>query len=120
MAISIDVISNFLMERFFFILPITLMFDVRDMESDPMHLATIPRLIGVKGTKLLAILSLIIAFLFALQIEMYSEYLVEMILLYVMMFVSILASSRSRAEFFYSAWFDGLMGVHALIVILNF
>ncbi len=107
-------------ERFLFIFPITLMFDIRDLKSDPDDLHTIPKLIGIKLTKSWAILSLCIGFYFYYKITPSLEGVLMMAILYLLMIVSVLLSSDKRSEFFYSAYFDGMIGLHALIVIYQF
>jgi hypothetical protein len=104
-------------ERFLFILPITMIFDVRDMESDPIDLKTLPKLTSVAFTKGLAILSLALAYFFFYNLQFPSLIDIIMLLLYLAMLVTILYSKSSRGELYYSGWFDALMGLHALIII---
>ena len=108
---------SLMLERFFFIFSITLMFDIRDIESDPDNFSTIPKSIGIKNTKVIAIISLIIGFYFYQLIPIFTSTSVSMSLLYIAMFASVLYSNKNRDELYYSAWFDGLIGIHALIVI---
>lgn len=109
-----------IMERFLFILPITLMFDIRDLNSDPENLQTIPRLVGVGKTKIFASVSLIIAYFFLLKLNIPAISQFAMLILYLLMIVSILFSNDKKSEFYYSAWLDGLMAFHAIIIILPF
>lgn len=109
-----------LVERFLFILSITLMFDIRDINSDPEYLHTIPRLVGVRITKALAILFLFIGYVFLSKFDIPSYSKIAMLGLYLIMGVTILYSDDKRSEYYYSAWFDGLMGVHAIIIIATF
>jgi hypothetical protein len=109
-----------IIERFLFIFPITLMFDIRDMESDPESLQTIPRRIGIKNSKILAVFSLVLGYYFFYNTGMNTEGLILIAFLYVMMILTVIKSSGSRSELFYSAWFDGMMGLHAIFVIAQF
>lgn len=106
-----------LAERFFFILPITLMFDIRDHKSDPLALKTFPKIIGIFNTKVMAIFSLILAYVFLMQIDIANSIKLSMVIVYLLMLVTIIKSSDQRNELYYSAWFDGLMGIHALLVL---
>lgn len=109
-----------MMEHFFFILPITLMFDIRDLNSDPDYLLTIPRLLGSKTTKVIAALSLFTGFYFLLKIELPTLGYWEMLTLYLVMLTTVFYSDSKRGEMYYSAWFDGLIGIHAIIIIAQF
>lgn len=109
-----------MMEHFFFILPIALMFDIRDVKSDPDFLLTIPRLIGNRNTKIIAAFSLLIGFYFLLEIPLPKLVYWEIGLLYFIMLSSIYYSEYKRGELYYSAWFDGLIGVHSILIIAHF
>lgn len=106
-----------LAERFLFILPITLMFDVRDQFSDPLSLKTLPKLIGVKFTKAIAITSLALSYVLFLRLQFPIQINIIMMLVFILMLIMILKSSSNRGEFYYSACFDGLIGIHALVVL---
>lgn len=105
-----------IIERVLFVLPIALMFDIRDMESDPESFSTIPRLIGIRMTKVIALISLIGAFYFFLQIPVDINPLL-LLPVYILMLFSILYSSPKREELYYSAWFDSLIALHAIVII---
>ncbi len=107
-----------LMGKLLFVLPIALMFDVRDIESDPEEFLTIPRAIGVKATKVLAVLSLFGAFYLFMQLPL-SINPIYIMSVYFLMLLSIVYSTPQRNELFYSAWFDSLMGIHAIVLILS-
>jgi len=104
-------------ERFLFILPITMLFDVRDMESDPIDLKTLPKLTSIAFTKGLAIFFLTLAYFFFYKQQFPLATNALMLLLYIAMLTTILYSKPSRGELYYSGWFDALMGLHALIII---
>jgi 1,4-dihydroxy-2-naphthoate octaprenyltransferase len=106
-----------LLERFFFILPITLVFDIRDIQSDPESLLTLPKLIGSKGTKFLAAISLFIGYYFLLHLNLSKEIIISMAVLYMLMFLSILYANEKRDELYFSGYMDALMGVHALVIL---
>lgn len=104
-------------ERFFFILPITLIFDIRDIQSDPINLKTVPKLAGIPFTKGLAIFSVLIGYIFYYLLNFPILINGLMLALYLVMVIMIVFSNEERGELYYSGWFDGLMGVHALIII---
>lgn len=112
--------SIMLLERFLFIFPIALMFDIRDLDSDPENLKTIAKSIGIRLTKIIAIISLLLGFYFYLKLPFGTGTNLLVGFLYVLMIISVLYSSKKREELYYSAWFDGLIGLHALFIIYQF
>ena len=111
---------NLLGWRFFFVLPITLMFDIRDINSDPERLKTIPRTLGSTWTKIIALLSLILALYFFLLMDFSAEIYFSIAIVYLLMIISIFNSDPKRGELYYSGWFDGLMALHSIIIISLF
>ena len=106
-----------ILERFFFILSITLMFDVRDLNNDPKHLHTIPQSIGIKQTKGLSIFLLAIATLFLFQLNLNTYQFIGTLLVYFSAIFMIYNSQPIKDDIYYTGWFDGLIGLHALAII---
>lgn len=106
--------------RFFFILPITLMFDIRDMRSDPERLKTVPKIIGINNSKFLAYGSLLLAFIIFISMGFSNKVYFSLVIVYVLMALSIYGSNEKRRELYYAGWFDALMALHALVLIANF
>ena len=105
-------------ERFFFILSITLMFDVRDMYQDPEKLRTFPQKLGIGRTKWLAIFFLGMALFFLLNIELSLYSLAAELGVYALTLWMIRKSRPGLDDIFFTGWFDGVMGLHALAIIL--
>jgi len=106
-----------LFERFFFILSITLMFDVRDLHRDPKNLHTFPQIIGVKKTKWLSAFFLGVASIGLIKLDLKSIQSLGILFTYMLILFMVYRSKPEKDEVFYTGWFDGLIGLHALVII---
>jgi hypothetical protein len=110
-----------LLERFFFILSITLMFDVRDLQHDPKILHTLPQSIGILKSKWLSVFFLAIALIGLFQLNLNPYQLGGVLLVYFLTLIMIYYSQSDKNDIYYTGWFDGVIGLHALsIIIFNF
>lgn len=104
-------------ERFFFILALTIPFDVRDLPHDDPSKRTIPQLVGVTGARMVSLASLAaftaIAFLgpgsggspsLALGVSA------------ALTAISVSAMNRRRPEIYYTGWLEGMMFIQYLLV----
>lgn len=93
---------------FFFVVGITIPFDIRDYPTDSKELKTIPQLIGINNSKYLAISSLILSgVLFAIEVEITSAFFISWFLTLVLSITLVLFSSTKRKDFYYSFWMEG-------------
>lgn len=106
-----------LFERFFFILSITLMFDVRDLHHDSKKLHTFPQTIGVIKTKWLSVFFLVVASIGLINLDLALSQLLGIFLIYMLTLFMIYRSAPDKDDVFYTGWFDGVIGLHALVVI---
>jgi len=92
---------------FFFVMGITIPFDIRDQITDEPDLKTIPQTIGLNASKLLATGSLILSgLLFYLEFREINPIVFSW---FTTLFISALLtlnSSERRSEFFYSFWVE--------------
>ena len=106
-----------LVERFFFILAITLMFDVRDLNNDPKKLHTIPQIIGIAKSKWLSLIFLVVATIGLLKLNLNTFQFFGVLLVYLLTIIMIYHSQPEKDDIYYTGWFDGVMGLHALAII---
>ena len=102
------------LERVLFIFAITLPFDIRDLKVDAhSSVKTIPATIGVKASKRLGLLSLVIMaglVIFNFQIGFYSSAILYGLLFSILSTaVLIVLSTPERHDYFYSGLIDGTM-----------
>jgi len=106
-----------LFERFFFILSITLMFDVRDLHHDSEKLHTFPQTIGVIRTKLLSVFFLIIASIGLINLDLAFNQLLGLVFVYMLTLFMVFRSQPDKDDIYYTGWFDGVIGLHALVIV---
>lgn len=107
-----------LFERFFFILSITLMFDVRDLYHDSKKLHTFPQSIGVIKTKWMSVFFLGIASIGLINLDLTSIQLFGVVFVYMLTLFMVYRSKPDKDDIFYTGWFDGVIGLHALVIIV--
>jgi len=106
---------------FFFVIGITIPFDIRDKITDEPDLKTIPQTIGMNASKFLAILCLVLSgFLFYFEFKNFSVAVISWILTLIIAAFLAINSSEKRSESYYSFWVESCSLLPILIyLILN-
>ena len=113
----IDVIWQFI-QRFIFIIVYTLPFEIRDLEYDSINLKTIPQVIGINNTKILAYFLLIIFCIMGFFIESNeSKFLFSDIIIAFITAIFIFNTKIDQSRYYTSFLIEGLP-IYWLIVIL--
>ncbi len=108
MLIGFDAYLEFI-QRFLFLIVITLPFDIRDLVSDDLRLKTIPQLIGVYKTKLVGIALLICCFTIDFFKEDFSlKNTIVFSAILVITGVFLLNSSEKRSRCYTAFWVEGI------------
>ena len=95
------------MQRLVFLVVITLPFDIRDMKSDLPSLKTIPQILGLKGSKFVAITLLLVFIL--LEIGIFKTgFPFSVLIVSIVAFILLLYSKPGSNEYFESFWVEGL------------
>jgi len=109
------------MERFFFILAITIPFDIRDLGIDNRGLRTIPQLLGVKKAKLLSWLFLLCSVVCSVilwQASLYTQVLFYVLIpFYLGVGALLYGVNQDRNDLYFSFWIEGAMLVLGLILL---
>jgi 4-hydroxybenzoate polyprenyltransferase len=109
--------------RFFFILGLTIPFDIRDMDWDHRNgVSTTPLSYGIKKTKILAIASILVACFIDLLLffkNMFSaKALVANVLIYTITVFSIFLIKNKKHDYYYRLWLDGLLIMQSAVLLL--
>ncbi len=108
------------LERFAFIVALTIPFDIRDTKTDSTDLLTLPMWLGINGARNVALT----AMAFVILLQFYpgyngSEIPYPEILTYLFGGYLIHRSNRDLPDMFFSFWIEGLPFILALSVILS-
>jgi 4-hydroxybenzoate polyprenyltransferase len=107
-------------ERALFIFAITLPFDIRDYRSDIEHkVMTIPGLIGIRSTKVLAFFCLLVFFLINLvHYDFHSGVLWAKLISGISTFAIIVFAREGRNEYYFTGLLDGTIIIQFVLVLL--
>lgn len=104
---------------FFFILGLTIPFDIRDWHTDKQHphITTLPMVFGMRGTVVLAIIHLWLAMLAWM---FYSYYALVLLPIFILATWRIYRIKRESSEYVYTFFLDGLIVfIYPLLLLLK-
>ncbi|WP_296316973.1 hypothetical protein [Winogradskyella sp. UBA3174] len=118
-TINTDVILTSV-QRFCFVIVLMLPFEIRDLNYDNLKLATIPQRIGLKRTKILGVLLLMLFFMLEYLRDEFSSASIVSTLLIVFIALLFLVFSNKNQSKYYSAFFVESLPILWLIVLQLF
>lgn len=108
------------MSVFFFVIGITVPFDIRDRNSDEKALKTIPQVIGVIPSKIFSVLSLILSFvLFYLEFNSVENFVIAWLIAVLIGLILVINSSEKRSETFYSFWMESCSVIPLVVYLIS-
>jgi hypothetical protein len=108
LTITADVLITVL-QRFVLVLVLMIPFEIRDLRYDSLKLSTIPQRIGLKNTKLIGVILLMVFFLSEFMKDETNQTLA--ILMGVVMFITLLFiifSKENQGKYYSAFWVEGL------------
>ncbi|MCF1420134.1 hypothetical protein [Mangrovimonas futianensis] len=111
-----------LVQRFLFVLALMLPFEIRDLNYDSLKLATIPQQIGIKNTKMVGvILMLLFVILELFKASVTCHFLTAVCFIALVTLAFIWASKKEQFEYYCSFWVEGIPVLWlALVLLLEF
>lgn len=110
---------NGVAERFFYMLPLCIIFNVRDVEADrTAGVRTIPVVYGVRATIMICLFSLFLFSALAISDRGFSLETIALIISAIASGILILKASENRNDYFYSFWIDGMILLQAGLLFL--
>jgi len=107
-------------ERFLFMLPLCVIFNVRDIEADRIAgVRTIPVIYGLRPTIIICLISLLLFSALVFFNRRFSAEAIALIISAIVSEILILKSSANKNDYFYSLWTDGMILLQALMVYLS-
>ncbi|NRD24735.1 hypothetical protein HNV10_15890 [Winogradskyella litoriviva] len=118
MSLNADVVIM-VIQRFYFVLVLMLPFEIRDLIYDSLKLATIPQKIGIKKTKIIGVLLLMLFVLLDyFKDELTDKILFSTITIALITLVLLLFSNKNQAKYYSAFWVESLPIVWLIILLL--
>ena len=96
-------------QRYLYVLVLMLPFEIRDLQYDSLKLSTVPQKIGVKGTKLMGMILLVVFFLLEFfKDETHQIKIIVLLILSILTAVFLLWSSKKQSIYYASFWVEAL------------
>jgi len=109
-------------ERFFFILAITIPFDIRDLGIDNRGLRTIPQILGIQKAKYFSYALLLIAGICSIllwnQAYYTNQLMIALVGIYIFTGVLLLGVNKNKPDLYYSFGIEGTMLILGAVLIL--
>ena len=94
-------------QRYLFVLVATLPFEIRDLKIDDPHLSTWPQKLGIRKTKMLGVILLLIFMVLEGYLVLSKDPVLTIIVL-VLLMIAVLTSKVEQSKYFSSFWVDGI------------
>ncbi|WP_296386259.1 hypothetical protein [Winogradskyella sp.] len=117
-SLNTDVVIT-CVQRFVFVIVLMLPFEIRDLNYDSLKLATIPQKIGIKNTKIIGILLLMVFFV----LEYFKDeltgnsVLVTLIVLFVTL-LFVIFSNKKQSKYYSAFWVESVPMVWLIILLM--
>ena len=117
--LNADVVITTL-QRFVFVIALMLPFEIRDLSYDSLKLATIPQKIGVKQTKIIGVLLLMLFFFlefFKDNLQANSILILVIVLMITLLFV--IFSKKERSRYYSAFWVESVPIMWLLLILFS-
>lgn len=111
------VVASF--QRFVFVAVLMFPFEIRDLNYDSLKLATIPQQIGVKKTKIVGVLLLMVFFFLEfLKPQLNVEHIVIVLITTFITLMFLIFANRNQGKYYSSFWVEGIPIYWLLLMLL--
>ena len=106
-------------QRFIFVLILMLPFEIRDLNYDSLKLATIPQKIGIKSTKIVGALLVMVFFLLEyFKDELTSDSIVSTLAIGFVALFFVLFSDKNQSKYYSAFWVESVPIVWLIILLV--
>ena len=106
-------------QRFLLVFVLTLPFEIRDLQYDDSTLETLPQRVGVKKTKIIGIVILVLVVLMELFDDSIKlNYLVSLWIIMIVILIFLLNSKKKQSKYFSSFWVESIPILWFVIFLL--
>lgn len=107
-------------QRFVFVIVLMLPFEIRDLKFDSLKLATIPQKIGVRYTKIIgSVLLVLFFFVEFLKDELTQKSVISTLLISLITLCFLLFANKKRNRYYSSFWVESIPIIWLLIVLFS-
>jgi hypothetical protein len=118
--INADVVIT-IIQRFVFVTVLMFPFEIRDLNFDSLKLATIPQQIGIKNTKIIGVLLLMLFFFLELfKDEINADILMGLLITTFITLLFLIFANRNQGKYYCSFWVEGIPIYWLLFMLLLF
>jgi len=115
LSLTLDIWLTFL-QRFLFVIVLTLPFEIRDLQYDLTNLRTLPQRLGIRKTKFFGIVLLVLSILLELLKDPISEpHFLSFIIVCLLAGLALTVSGKKQSGYFASFWVESIPIVWMLI-----
>ena len=105
-------------ERFLFVVAITIPFDIRDIDYDNPKLFTLPQVIGIKKSKIVGIISIVLFLLIGYyRFKAFENSILVIFLVTIISSLLIGFSSKNQSNYYSSFWLEGIPIIWFILVV---
>ena len=106
--IDFDVIIS-AVQRYLLVFVLILPFDIRDLQYDSLKLSTIPQKIGIKNTKIIGVLLLLVFFFLEfLKDDLVANQIINLLIIMFVTMLYIVFSNEERGKYYSAFWVEGI------------
>ena len=108
-----------LLQRFMFVMVLMLPFEIRDLQYDSLRLSTIPQKIGVKSTKIIGVILVVLFyFLNFFKDTIANEMLLSYLVISVIATVFLVFSKKRQLKYYSSFWVESIPIVWLVLTLI--
>ena len=107
-------------QRFVFVIVLTLPFEIRDLQYDSVKLSTIPQKIGERRTKIMGSILLLVFFILEFMKEetSYKRFIIVFVITIITLF-SLLSAKNNQGKYYSGFWVEGIPVFWLSLVLLT-
>ena len=107
-TISVDVVIT-VVQRFILVIVLMLPFEIRDLNYDSLKLGTIPQRIGIKNTKIIGVLLLVVFFFLEyFKDEISANAILSTLIMTFVTLLFVVFSTKGQSKYYSAFWVEGL------------
>ncbi len=107
------------LQRFIFVIVLMFPFEIRDLNYDSLKLGTIPQKIGIKKTKIIGVLLLMVFMMLEFfKNELSSNAVISTLIIVFITLLFVIFSNKNQSKYYSAFWVEGLPVVWLVLLLL--